>query len=131
MSSLNRAILVGRLTRDVELKYTPSGVPVANFTVAVDRNAKPDEQGNKETDFIPCVAWRQSAEYAGQYLGKGALVAVDGRIRIRKWQDPQGQQRIVTEVVCDRVQGLESKRAREEREAAPADDRDTHDPFEE
>ncbi len=116
--SLNRAILIGRLTRDPELKYTPSGLPVANFTIAVDRNQAPNAQGEKETDFIPCVAWRQSAEFAANYLQKGALVAVEGRIQVRKWQTQDGQNRWTTEVVCDRVQGL-GGRSRQEGEGMP------------
>lgn len=139
--SLNRVVLIGRLTRDPELKYTPSGVPVANFTIAVDRNVAPNAQGEKETDFIPCVAWRQSAEFAGNYLQKGRLVAVDGRIQVRRYQTQDGQSRTSTEVVCERVQGLD--RPRQEGEGAPGGshrgtpppvgdapgDLDSHDPF--
>lgn len=137
--SLNRAILIGRLTRDPELKYTPSGLPVANFTVAVDRNQAPNAQGEKETDFIPCVAWRQTAEFAGNYLHKGRLVAVEGRIQVRKWQTQDGQNRWTTEVVCDRLYPLD--RPRQEGEGgtdaiAPSTfgdmgghDPDTDDPF--
>lgn len=108
--SLNRVILIGRLTRDPELKYTSSGVAVANFTVAVDRNTAPNAQGERETDFVPCVAWRQSAEFAANYLQKGRLVAVDGRLQIRKYQSQEGQNRTFTEVVCERVQGLDRPR---------------------
>lgn len=115
---LNRVILIGRLTRDPELKYTPSGVAVATFTLAVDRPVSPNAQGEKETDFIPCVAWRQSAEFAANYLQKGRLVAVEGRLQIRKWQTQDGQPRTSTEVICDRVQGLD--RPRTEGEGAPA-----------
>ncbi|HHX40912.1 MAG TPA: single-stranded DNA-binding protein [Armatimonadetes bacterium] len=115
--ALNRVVLIGRLTRDPELKYTPSGLPVANFTLAVDRNQAPNAQGEKETDFIPCVAWRQQAEFAANYLGKGRLVAVEGRIQVRKWQTQDGQTRWSTEVICDRVQGLD--RPRQDGEGAP------------
>ncbi len=115
--ALNRVVLIGRLTRDPELKYTPSGLPVANFTLAVDRNQAPNAQGEKETDFIPCVAWRQQAEFAANYLGKGRLVAVEGRIQVRKWQGQDGQTRWATDVICDRVQGLD--RPRQDGEGVP------------
>lgn len=108
--SLNRVILIGRLTRDPELKYTPSGIPVANFTVAVDRPRAADSQGEKEADFIPCVAWRQQAEFAGNWLHKGRLVAVEGRLQVRKWQAQDGTNRYSTEVVVDRLQGLDKPR---------------------
>ncbi|MBI3946846.1 MAG: single-stranded DNA-binding protein [Armatimonadetes bacterium] len=120
---MNRVVLIGRLTADPELKYTPSGVPMARFTVAVDRNQAPNAQGEKETDFIPCVTWRQSAEFAGNYLHKGRLVAVEGRIQIRKWQTQDGQNRVFTEVVCDRVYPLDRPRQEGEAGAATGDAR--------
>lgn len=108
--SLNHITLIGRLTKDPELSYTPQGVAVARFTLAVDRNTKPNAQGEKETDFIPCIAWRHSAEFAANYLGKGRLVAVEGRLQIRKWTPQDGNTKYFTEVVCERVQGLDKPR---------------------
>lgn len=105
--AVNCVVLTGRLTRDPELKFTPAGVAVASFTVAVDRNVARDAQGQRETDFIPCVAWRQTAEFAGQYLTKGRLVAVQGRLQVRKYQTSDGQNRTFTEVACDRLDGLD------------------------
>jgi single-strand DNA-binding protein len=126
--SLNRVILIGRLTADPSLKYTPSGIPVANFTVAVDRNTAPNAQGEREADFVPCVAWHQSAEFAANYLQKGRLVACDGRLQIRKYQDKDGQNRTFTEVVCERLQGLDRAREGQDAPAIP-DDLDAEDPF--
>jgi single-strand DNA-binding protein len=105
--SLNVCILVGRLTKDPELSYTPQGIAVAKFTLAVDRNTKADAEGKKEADFISCVAWRHSAEFCGNFLGKGRLVAVSGRLQIRKWTAQDGTTKYFTEVVCDNVQGLD------------------------
>ena len=106
---LNRVVLIGRLTADPELRYTPSGVPVANFRIAVDRTFK-NAAGERETDFISIVAWRQSAEFAANYLGKGRLVAVDGRLQIRQWTTNDGQKRSTAEVVADSLQGLDRPR---------------------
>jgi single-strand DNA-binding protein len=106
---LNRVVLIGRLTADPELRYTPSGVPVANFRIAVDRTFK-NAAGERETDFINIVAWRQSAEFAANYLGKGRLVAVDGRLQIRQWTTNDGQKRSTAEVVADSLQGLDRPR---------------------
>jgi single-strand DNA-binding protein len=111
-------VLIGRLTRDPELKYTPNGTAVAQFTLAVDRNVSANAQGERETDFIDCVAWRQSAEFAANYLHKGRLVGVEGRLQVRRWQAQDGSPRSKTEVVCDRVQGLD--RPRQEGEAPAA-----------
>jgi single-strand DNA-binding protein len=106
---INRIILVGRLTADPELKYTASGLAVASFRIAVDRPFK-NQQGEKETDFINIVAWRQRAEFAANYLTKGQLAAVDGRLQIRSYVTQDGQKRFVTEVVADSVQSLERRR---------------------
>ena len=103
---LNRVILVGRLVADPELRYTPSGVPVANFRLAVDRQFK-SQGGERETDFINIVAWRRSAEFATNYLAKGRLVAVEGRLQIRQWTTNDGQKRTTAEVVADNIQGLD------------------------
>jgi single-strand DNA-binding protein len=120
---LNRVVLIGRLVADPELRYTPSGVPVANFRIAVDRRFT-NAAGERETDFINIVAWRQSAEFAANYLGKGRLVAIDGRLQIRQWTTQDGQRRQTAEVVADSIQGLDRPReggARApEGESAPA-----------
>ena len=106
---INRAVLVGRLTRDVEVRKTQSGISCAMFTVACDRNRKKDENSNEPTaDFISCVAWRQPADFLGQYARKGALIGVDGRIQTRNYEK-DGQRIYMTEVVADQVRLLESK----------------------
>jgi len=107
---LNRIILIGRVANDPELKYTPSGVAVSTFRVAVNRPFT-NAQGEREADFIDVVAWRQSAEFAANYLGKGRLVAVEGRLQIRSYQAQDGSRRRVSEVVCDNLKALD--RARE------------------
>ncbi|RJE47372.1 MULTISPECIES: single-stranded DNA-binding protein [unclassified Dehalobacter] len=105
---LNRVVLIGRLTKDPELRYTPNGVAVASFTLAVDRNYK-NSQGEKETDFIPCVVFRQLAELCANYLAKGRLAAVDGRIQVRSYDGQDGQKRWVTEVLGENVRFLSPK----------------------
>lgn len=114
---MNLVVLIGRLTKEPELKYTPSGVPVATFTVAVDRPFK-SQQGEKETDFIEIVAWRQSAEFAANYLGKGRLVAVQGRLQVRSWVQQDGTRRWKTEVVADQVRGLDRPKERTDQPAS-------------
>ncbi|NIM04627.1 MAG: single-stranded DNA-binding protein [Armatimonadetes bacterium] len=113
---VNRVVLVGRLVADPELRYTPSGVAVARLRIAVDRPFT-NQQGERETDFIDIVAWRQSAQFAADYLRKGRLIGVDGRLQVRSYTTQDGQRRRVWEVVADRIAGLD--RAREEG-AAPA-----------
>ena len=106
---LNKSILIGRLTKDPELRYTPAnGVAVTTFTVAVDRPFT-NQQGERETDFIPVVVWRKQAENCANYLNKGSLVAVDGRIQIRTYDDKEGQRRWMTEVVAENVRFLSPK----------------------
>ncbi|MBU5594457.1 single-stranded DNA-binding protein [Amphibacillus sp. MSJ-3] len=105
---LNRVVLVGRLTKDPDLRYTASGVAVANFTVAVNRPFS-NQQGDREADFINCVIWRKPAENLANYMGKGSLVGVDGRIQTRSYDGQDGKRVYVTEVVADSVQFLESK----------------------
>jgi single-strand DNA-binding protein len=105
---LNRIILIGRLTRDPELRYVPSGQPVAQFTLAVDRPFT-NQQGERETDFIDIVAWRKLAEQVSQHLTKGRLVAVEGRLQIRSYETQDGQKRKVAEVVADQVRFLDRK----------------------
>jgi single-strand DNA-binding protein len=107
---LNRIVFVGRLTRDPESQYTPSGVALAKFTVAVDRPTKNQETGEKETDFLDVVAWRRTAEFVTQYLTKGRLVAVEGRLQIRSWVAQDGSKRKAAEIVADNVQGLDRPR---------------------
>ena len=106
---LNRIILIGRLTRDPELRYTPQGVPVASFSLAVDRPFA-NQQGNREADFIDCVAWRKLGETVGNHLTKGRLVAVEGRLQIRSYEAQDGTKRRVAEVICDSVRFLDRPR---------------------
>ena len=106
---LNRVVLIGRLANDPELKYTPSGIAVSSFRLAVDRPFT-NAQGERETDFIDIVVWRQAAEFAANYLGKGRLVAVDGRLQIRSWVAQDGTRRRSAEVVADSLRGLDRPR---------------------
>lgn len=109
---LNRVILIGRLTRDPELRYTQNGgIPVVRFTLAVDRNYQ-NQQGERETDFIDIVAWRRLAEICSQYLTKGSLAAVEGRLQIRSYEGQDGQRRKVAEIVADDVRFLSRKESR-------------------
>ncbi|NLO97378.1 MAG: single-stranded DNA-binding protein [Peptococcaceae bacterium] len=104
----NRVILIGRLTRDPELRYTTNGIAVTTFTLAVNRNYK-NAQGEKETDFIPCVVFRQLAELCANYLSKGKLAALEGRLQVRSYETQDGQRKYVTEVVGDDVRFLSPK----------------------
>lgn len=103
---LNKIILIGRLTRDPELRYTPSGTAVSRFALAVDRS-RPNQQGERETDFIDIVVWSKLAETCANYLGKGRLVAVEGRLQIRSYDDSQGIRRKAAEVIADNVRFLD------------------------
>ncbi len=105
---MNKAFLIGRLTRDPELRYSSSNAPIVNFTVAIDRQYT-NNQGQRETDFINVVAFQKQAENIKKYVFKGSLVAVDGRIQTRNYDDKDGKRVYVTEVVADRVQFLDSK----------------------
>lgn len=107
---LNRVVLVGRLTKDIDLRYTSSNVAVAQFTIAVNR-AFSNQNGERETDFVNCVAWRNQAENMSKYVKKGALIGVDGRIQTRHYDDKDGKRVYVTEVVAESVQFLESKKS--------------------
>ena len=107
---LNHIVLMGRLTRDPELRRTGSGVPVASFTVAVDRDFGSREGGEKETDFIDIVAWRNTAEFVSKYFAKGRMAVVSGRLQIRNWNDKDGNKRRSAEVVADNVYFGDSKR---------------------
>ncbi|WP_145333304.1 single-stranded DNA-binding protein [Paenibacillus xylanexedens] len=104
---LNRVVLIGRLTRDPELRYTPSGVATTTFTLAVDRPFT-NQSGEREADFIPVVTWRQLAETCANYLRKGRLAAVEGRIQTRHYENNEGKRVYVTEVIADNVRFLES-----------------------
>lgn len=107
---MNRVVLVGRITKDIELKKTSSGSSVVNFTVAVNRTFT-NASGEREADFINCVAWGRTADNMAAYISKGSLVGVDGRIQTRSYENQQGQKTYVTEVHADKVQFLESKGA--------------------
>lgn len=109
---INNVVLVGRLTRDPELKYTGNNIAVASFSLAVNRNFK-DANGERETDFINCVIWRQQAENLANWAKKGALIGITGRIQTRSYENQQGQRVYVTEVVAENFQMLESRAARE------------------
>ncbi len=103
---LNRIILIGRLTRDIELRYSPSGVPVGKFTLAVDRSFTPKGK-EKETDFIDIATFQKLAETCANYIGKGRLVAVEGRLQVRSYTDNQGTRRKAAEVIADNVRFLD------------------------
>ena len=107
---LNHIVLMGRLTRDPELRYTQSQLPVASFTLAVDRDYGGRDGGEKQTDFIDIVAWRSTAEFVSKYFTKGSLVAVSGRLQLRDWTDREGNKRRSAEVVAENVYFGESKR---------------------
>lgn len=114
---INSVCLVGRLTRDPELKYTGSNVAVASFSLAVNRNFK-DANGEREADFINCVIWRQQAENLANWAKKGALIGITGRIQTRNYENQQGQRVYATEVVAENFQMLESRATREGSNAA-------------
>lgn len=105
---LNRAILIGRLTKDPELRYTPAGIAVATFTLAVDRPFTKGADNKREADFIPIVVWRQLAENCANNLRKGRLVAVEGRIQVRNYDNNEGRRVYTTEVIADNVRFLDS-----------------------
>ena len=107
---LNHITIMGRLTRDPELRRTGTGTAVASFTVAVDRDFGGREGGEKETDFIDCVAWRQTGEFVSKYFTKGRMIVVSGRLQIRSWTDKDGNKRRTAEVVADNCYFGDSKR---------------------
>src|SRR5690625_3557048 len=113
---LNRVVLVGRLTRDPDLRYTASGVAVANFTVAANRPFR-NQQGEQEADFINCVVWRKTAENLANYMKKGSMIGVDGRIQSRSYEGQDGKMVYVTEVLAENIQFLESRGASQQRSA--------------
>ena len=107
---LNHIVIMGRLTRDPELRRTGSGIAVASFSVAVDRDFGKNENGEKETDFIDCVAWRQTGEFVSKYFSKGRMIVVSGRLQVRSWTDKDGNKRRTAEVVADNCYFGDSKR---------------------
>lgn len=109
---LNKGILMGRLTRDPELRHTQSGTAVCSFTLAIDRDRK-DANGEKQTDFIDCVAWGKQAEFVSQWFSKGMMAIVVGRIQSRKWQDQNGNNRTAIELNCEEVSFGETKKNRD------------------
>ena len=116
---LNKIILMGRLTRDPELRRTQSGTAVASFTLAVDRDYKPQD-GERETDFIDIVAWRGTGEFVSKYFTKGRMAVVEGRLQVRDWTDKDGNKRRSTEVVADNVYFGDSKRSESGTSAEPS-----------
>lgn len=123
MSVQNNIHLIGRLVRDPEMRMTPVGNAVTNFTLAVDRDYV-NEQGQKETDFIDIVVWRKRAEVCAQYLVKGSLVAIEGRLQIRTYENQEGQKRKVAEVVAESVKFLDKRKQTEGQTSKPSDDLD-------
>ena len=112
---MNKVILIGRITKDPEIRYTQTGVPSVNFSLAVEREFR-DASGNRQADFINCVAWRGQADFISRYIKKGYLLSVDGRIQTRNYQGQDGQTRYVTEVIVDQVENLQPR----DPNAAPA-----------
>lgn len=107
---LNEITLMGRLTKDPELRYTQSQTPVASFTLAVDRDFTGKDGGEKQTDFVPCVAWKSTGEFASKYFSKGRMAVVSGRLQLRDWTDNEGNKRRTAEVVVDRMYFGDSKK---------------------
>ena len=118
---LNKIFIMGRLTRDPELRRTQNGTAVTSFSLAVDRDFK-SQSGEKETDFIDVVAWRNTGEFAAKYLAKGRMAAVEGRIQVRDWQDKDGNRRKSVEVVADNVYFADSKRDSKPQESRTVDE---------
>lgn len=115
---INNVTLVGRLTKDAELKYTPANQAVATFTLAVNRTFK-NANGERETDFINCVIWRQSAENFANWAKKGALIGITGRIQTRNYENQQGQRVYITEVIAENFQMLESRQQQGQQQSQP------------
>ena len=110
---MNQIVIMGRLTRDPELRQTPAGVPVTSFSLAVDRGYTPRDGGERQTDFIDVIAWRNTAEFVSKYFVKGQMAAVHGRLQIRDWTDKENNKRRSAEVVAERIYFTESKKSRE------------------
>ena len=126
---LNHITIMGRLTRDPELRYTQSQTPVASFTLAVDRDFGGRDSGEKQTDFIDCVAWRSTAEFVNKYFQKGSMAVVSGRLQIRDWTDREGGKRRSAEVVVDNIYFGESRR-RDSSEGSSYDSRSSYSSYE-
>ena len=126
---LNHITIMGRLTRDPELRYTQSQTPVASFTLAVDRDFGNRDGGEKQTDFIDCVAWRSTAEFVSKYFQKGSMAVVSGRLQIRDWTDREGGKRRSAEVVVDNIYFGESRR-RDSSEGSSYDSRSSYSSYE-
>lgn len=105
---LNQIVIMGRLTRDVELRHTSNGIAVASFSIACDRDRK-NENGERDTDFVECVAWRNTAEFVSRFFSKGRMAVVAGRLQIRQWTDKEGNKRRTAEIVADDVYFGDSK----------------------
>lgn len=121
---LNKIIIMGRLTRDPEMRHTQTGTAVASLALACDRDFKP-QNGEKETDFVDVVVWGKTAEFAANYFTKGRMAIVEGRLQVRNWQDKDGNKRKATEVVADRMYFGDSKqetKPESKKQPAPADD---------
>jgi single-strand DNA-binding protein len=116
---LNHIVIMGRLTRDPELRYTQSQTPVASFTLAVDRDFSGKDSGEKQTDFIDCVAWRSTGEFVNKYFSKGKLAVIDGRLQLRDWTDRDGGKRRSAEVIAEHVYFADSKKDTQPAAAAP------------
>src|SRR5699024_265186 len=114
---LNRVVTIGRLTRDPDLRYTPNGVAVANFNIACNRPFK-NQQGENEADFINCVTWRKQAENLSNYMKKGSMIGVDGRLQSRSYEDKGGKMVFVTEIVAESIQFLESRNSSEKSDSS-------------
>jgi len=110
---MNHIVIMGRLTSDPERRETPAGVPVTKFTLAVDRGFTPKDGGERKADFIPVVAWRNTADFVAKYFAKGQMAAVNGRLEIREWTDKDNNRRWTTEVIAENVYFTESKKSRE------------------
>jgi single-strand DNA-binding protein len=120
---INRTVLVGRLTKDPEVRYTSSNIAYARFTIAVNRTFA-TQSGEREADFIQCIAWRRQAENLARFVGKGSLVGVEGRIQTGSYDDKDGIRKYTTDVVCDSVQFLEPKNQEQESNYVPRDTRE-------
>lgn len=129
---INNVVLTGRITKDPQLRTTQSGKSVANFNIAVDRNSK-DNNGERQTDFIQCVAWNKTAELIAKYVRKGSLIGVEGRIQTQNYENQQGQRVYVTEVIINQLTFLESKHQAESNQQyeAPNNQYQQNDPFQE
>lgn len=115
---LNHIVIMGRLTRDPELRYTANQIPVASFTLAVDRDYQSKDSGERETDYIECVAWRSTAEFISKYFKKGSMAAVSGRLQIRDWTDRDGGKRRSAEVLIENIYFGDGKKTSSGRKAA-------------